>query len=262
MYIFEIITPGTNLARPDFPWRSKINLQLSILKSSFFQANLALNKFNLEMQRTFPPLDLSVETWERKLHRRKALQNIVRDEHRQCGLALNEEEIKFQADIRFKREEWDQGRIPERLLSSPSLYARAFLFALDNFDKTLRKLAKEAGVPTGVQKLHDTFGIKFPDMRNVRNSTQHIEDRSRGLDQKLNPIISKPFNNGSINDQGTGTIILGGLCNSSYGATMSNGEYGEVDVTVESMEHLQQILEGVLQCFTWEGPKCHEPESS
>ena len=55
--------------------------------------------------------------------------------------------------------------------------------------------------------------------------------------------------------------MLNCLNGSSYGSTMSDGHYGEVDVSPESMIKLQEILQAVLQAFKWKGPRQHMPSA-
>ena len=145
----------------------------------------------------------------------------------------------------------------------PFIYARAFLYALDAFDKFLGVLAKEANVPEEVAKFHAQIAEEFPHLRGVRNTAQHLEDRARGLGagKSPQPLDLKPITNSLINAPDGGVLALNCLNGSRYGSTMSDGHYGEIDVSPESMERLQKILEGVLQSFKWRGPKRHAPNA-
>jgi hypothetical protein len=144
----------------------------------------------------------------------------------------------------------------------PFLYARAFLYALDAFDKILGVLAREAGVPPKLAEWHAQIEIQFPNLRGVRNTAQHIEDRGRGLGAGRNPqpLDLKPIDNNFIKAPG-GALVLNSLNGTKYGSTMADGHYGEVDVSPHSMEQLQRILVGVLECFQWHGPKQHLPNA-
>jgi hypothetical protein len=42
---------------------------------------------------------------------------------------------------------------------------------------------------------------------------------------------------------------------------MADGHYGEVDVSPESMNHLQTILKEVLNSFKWKGSPQHKPSA-
>ena len=92
------------------------------------------------------------------------------------------DEARFEAEVRFKREQWSNGRIPREFEHNvPFLYARAFLYALDAFDKFLGVLSETKGSPEEVAKLHERMELAFPHLRGVRNSAQHLEDRARSL---------------------------------------------------------------------------------
>ena len=159
--------------------------------------------------------------------------------------------------------QWSEGRVPREFEHNlPFIYARAFLYALDAFDKFLGVLSREVNVPTQLRTFHSQVAEAFPDLRRVRNTAQHLEDRARGLGAGRNPqpLELKPVNNALIAAP-SGALVLNCLNGSKYGSTMADGHYGEVDVSPESMAQLQKILQSVLQSFTWRGPMQHAPSA-
>jgi hypothetical protein len=110
--------------------------------------------------------------------------------------------------------------------------------------------------------MYTRFSIAFPHLRGVRNSSQHMEDRSRGLGAGRNPkpLELKPIDNGLIKSEG-GALVLNSLNGTKYGNTMADGHYGEVDVSPASMEALNAIFQDILNAFTWKGSKCHLPSN-
>lgn len=260
--VFEIVTPGTWLDHEDSDWSWKIQNQLASLKSQFFEANAALNLF--ASAQSIRPSFADRENWERDSQRRSEIQRAIEQER--GGLRSREdwEEIHFEVEVRFKREKWSNGRVPREFEHNlPFIYARAFLYALDAFDKFLGVLAKEENVPEQVALFQAQIAETFPHLRGVRNTAQHLEDRARGLGagQNPQPLDLKPITNSSINAPGGGGLFLNSLIDSRYGSTMSDGHYGEIDVSADSMQHLQHILDGVLQSFKWRGPKQHAPSA-
>jgi hypothetical protein len=174
------------------------------------------------------------------------------------------DEIHFESEVRFKRERWSSGGVPREFEHNlPFIYARAFLYALDAFDKLLGVLSKEPNVPEQIAKYHAQIDEYFLNLRGVRNTAQHLEDRARGFGAGRNPqpLKLKPITNSLINAPGGGVLALNCLNGSRYGSTMSDGHYGEIDVSPESMRRLQKILEGVLQSFKWRGPRQHAPSA-
>src|SRR5690606_26510642 len=121
------------------------------------------------------------ENWERDAQRRSEIRREIEQEY--GGFPGHEQwdEINFKTEVRFKREKWSNGFQPREFEHNlPFIYARAFLYAIDSFDKFLGVLSREDGVPEIVAELHGQVGEAFPDLRGVRNSAQHLEDRSRG----------------------------------------------------------------------------------
>ena len=260
MFVFEIVVPGTWLNYEDRDWSWEVEGQIRHLQSQFFEANAALNLF-IQTQGMRPSF-ANKETRERDSQRRYEIQQII--ERERAGTSTHDgwDEIRFEVEVRFKREQWSSGRIPREFeYNAPFVYARAFLYALDAFDKFLGVLSKTKSVPAELIKLHGMMASAFPHLREVRNSVQHLEDRSRLLNQKGKRIDLKPINNSMVNAPGGGVLMLNCLNGSNYGSTMSDGHYGEVEVSPKSMIKLQEILQAVLQVFKWKGPKQHAPSA-
>lgn len=261
MFVFEILKPGTWLNYEDRDWTWKIQIQLQSLESHFFEANGALNMF-MQAQSNRPVL-MNRDGRQRDLERRSEITNGLEKQYGGFELPDEWQAIRFESDVRFKREKWSEGRIPREFEHNlPFLYARAFLYALDAFDKFLGVLVRETNIPSQVAEYHAKLAEIFPDLRAVRNTTQHLEDRSRGLGAGRNPkpLEFKPINNGHIKAS-SGALVLNCLNGSKYGSTMADGHYGEIDVSPDSMQQLQQILQAVLNSFEWRGPKQHAPSA-
>ncbi|MEJ5991668.1 hypothetical protein WG902_16815 [Ramlibacter sp. PS3R-8] len=233
--------------------------QLQALTSQFFEANLALNLF---VASSSTPSFASRDAWERDAQRRSEIRNAVESELGGWGVA-DWEAVHLESELRFKREKWSNGSVPREFEHKvPFLYARAFLYALDAFDKILGALSREPQVPSQVSDWHAQVEVQFPHLRGVRNTSQHVEDRGRGLGAGRNPqpLDLKPIDNNFIKAPG-GALVLNSLNGSRYGSTMADGHYGEIDVSPQSMEQVQRILVGVLGSFRWQGPKQHLPHA-
>jgi hypothetical protein len=258
MIVFEVVTPGTRLDYEDRDWAWRTQGLLQSLQSQFFEANTALNLFidALSIRRPF----VDRKNWERDSEHRSEIRYAIQQERGGFQSWENWDEIHFETEVRFKREKWANGSVPREFEHNLTFtYARAFLYALDAFDKFLGVLAKE-GVPAEVATHHAKIADAFPHLRGVRNTAQHLEDRARGLGAGRNPqpLELKPIKNEFANTPG-GVLILNALNGSKYGSTMSDGHYGEIDVPPESMQRLKDILEAVLTSFKWSGPRQHAP---
>ncbi|MHC8395970.1 hypothetical protein ACYZT8_20380 [Pseudomonas sp. LB3P93] len=251
MLVFEIVVPGIRLDYEDFDWTLKIDPLLYGLQRQFLDANVALNLFAQAEQQVaalYTP-----EARKQGSHRRnEILQEAIQAAMPQIGFNGNVDymNIVLEADIRFKHERWSAGRPPSAFAQAAQLiYAKAFLFALDGFDKYLGVLSKTEGVPGEIAKIHEQIVEFFPDLRGVRNSAHHMEDRVRALGPGEKPLKLQPSN----------ALVLDNLGGSRYGSTMGDGHFGEVDVSVESLSALQGILNDVHGAFKWVGPKQHLP---
>lgn len=259
MYIFEIVKPGTWLVAEDRGWSWEIEGLLRNLEGQFYEANLALNMFLHSMSRDRE--DMSRERWEADSNRRSEIRRELEgkvDNPYDCDTW---DDLHFQTELIFKREQWESGRLPREFQHNQAfMHARSFLYALDSFDKFLNVLKEQNNVPDKINELHDKFGEVFPDLRGVRNTSQHMEDRSRGLGAGRNPkpLELKPIDNQLIKAE-NGALVLNSLNGTKYGNTMADGHYGEVDVSPNSMEELRQIFQKVLDSFEWKGPKNHLP---
>lgn len=258
MQIFEIFVPGSSLDYQSQTPREIWDLESVIdsLVSQFFEANLALHLFeNVERKEYETP---SMEAWQRRGERMREMEMIV-EEERGPSTDFFKEDIRLEADARLKREEWTAGQMPSDLESRiPFLYAKAFLSALDGFDKLLRVLAENKRSPAVIDDLHKRLVAAFPDLRGVRNSIQHHEKRVRSLDRNLKQLDLKPITNGMVPPE-LKVLALSNLHGSKLSTTMDNGSYGEIDVSPESMKVLQAILQEAVDAFAWSGPKRHLP---
>lgn len=259
MHIFEIIIPGTWLVSDDRDWAWEIEEILRCLEEQFYEANFALNMFFHAI--SHDKEDMSIANWEADSDRWFAIQRELESQLGSPYERQNRDDIHLQTEILFKREKWQSGRLPSEFKKKKAfIYARAFLYALDSFEKFLNVLKQQPQVPQTVSELHVKFSSIFPQLRGVRNSAQHMEDRSRGLGAGKNPkpLELKPIENGTFSAP-DGAIILDYLNGTKYGNTMADGHYGEVDVSPSSMKSLTSIFQSLLDSFEWKGPKRHLP---
>jgi hypothetical protein len=128
------------------------------------------------------------------------------------------------------------------------IYAKSFVQALDNFQRILKILSTYPTLPNGIPEIENKLLEFFPDLRGVRNSMQHMEDRIRGLDNKNKPLKLQPINDGFINAP-NGAYAFDNLHDTKFKTTMSNGYYGEIDISRQSMINLQEIINSVFDLF-------------
>ena len=260
MYIFELVKPGSRIKSEDREFAWKFESLLRHLETAFYDANISLNFFEHERNSQSHRDASSLEQWTSDFQRRQILEQQVREEFGYQPYE-NQDVVRFEAEVRLKREKWGRGSIPlNHQHQFIFLHAKSFLYAMDTIDKFLKVLSEEPGSPHKIRDLHAQIGKDFPDLRAVRNSAQHLEDRARGLGagRVPKPLKLKPLDNGFINAP-QGALMLNNLFGTKFGCTMADGHYGEVDISAESLHKLQLVIQEVFNSFEWEGPKDHLP---
>jgi len=258
MFIFEIVRPGSWLVTDDKDWRFKITALIDQLSSSFFEANIALNKFTEFNEVQIPSHEERLATFYKNSDKRSEIRKKICEE-----TGLNEikdgHELHFLIERRFNIERWANGEPPEVFKSCEMrIYANAFLFALDNIFETLKKLAREPGVPESVTKIYDDAIGLFPGLRQVRNSAHHLEDRVRFIGDNHKPIKIKPFETKTVKSTGQ-AMVIGMIEGNNYGFTMGDGKFGSIPVSPETLSMIQKVVQDVYEAFEWKGIKEHMP---
>lgn len=257
MYIFEINIPGAWLGYEDRDWTHQVEMLLRSMESQFYEANLTLNMFI--QAASFGRAAPSKEQWEADAERQRQIREEVEKKYPDEFDPNTWDAVRLETDVLFKREQWGAGRLPREFEHNQIfIFARAFLYSIDSFEKFLKTLSETEGAPDALKDIHTKFLELFPDLRGVRNSAQHLEDRVRGLGVGTKPLDLKPIENGMVSAP-NGALMLNCLNGSKYGNTMANGHYGEVDVSTASIQGLQEIFQEVLNLFKWTGPGRHLP---
>jgi hypothetical protein len=263
MYIAETKFPGTWLDHDDQEWSQDVRTLLDILPRALAEACVALTWF--ERQRANQAREASSdadslrEEWETETERLREIEADIREEMDVDPFDFEaQREIRRQARIRLKREKWKSGEWPQsyehRLIF---MHAKSFLHSIDRIRKTLRELETLEGVPESVEDVGERFNNAFPDLRRVRNTTAHVEDRARGL-FRGEELDLKPIQNSLISAP-EGAIAIENLNGNRFGSIMENGEYGEVEISAAKIEVLTDCIQSVIEAFDWRGPARHYP---
>lgn len=172
----------------------------------------------------------------------------------EANAALNLFQDACRIEDQSERDIEAQGGAPKHLRRwHPFIYARSFLFSLDYFQCLLGQIAQDDRSPDKVKAVIEKMNILIPDIRHVRNSAHHIEQRIESLHHK-SPIYTKPIDNEFIYAP-QGGMIIGSLMMDRLSYTMQNGEVGGVSVNEETMLFFAEIYQEILCSFEWQGPK-------
>lgn len=138
----------------------------------------------------------------------------------------------------------------------PTMHARSFVYALDEIEKALEILEKNANMPESLARIKQEWSAAFPHLSEVRNSAHHMADRVRGKRRKKD-IDPAPVSVPGIETSG-GVMFLNVLRNRNYGITLGEGVYREVSISRESLEVARNLVQRVIDSFSWEGlPTLH-----
>ena len=167
--------------------------------------------------------------------------------------------IELEAEVLAKREAWQQGKLPRTYQDRlPTHHAHSFLLGIDGTAKCLDTLAKKHGAPSGVRRAREDFYEFFPDLREVKNSVAHYEDRVQGL-QYGQPIPTKPVVNYPMVHAPNGAMMIDCLSNDRFFTTMRDGEVGEISVNRISLRAATYAVQQVIVAFDWVGAPSHHP---
>lgn len=255
---FERRLPGTWINLPDQNAASEIRTQLYLVTSAFDEATMALVLF--EHAQREPARAPDRDEWEADSQRRAEISRALEQQSARTPFDRDAwEKARVEADRILMREKWERGIVPRQIRHHlPFIYAKAFLAAADSIGKILMCLAERAAVPAETGVACRAFYDSFPELREVRNSVQHIEDRGRGLGRGGKALDLKPVNAGGIEAEG-GALILNNLNGNRYGSTMADGHFGEIEVSATSLATMRDRIEAVMSSLPWKGPPDIEP---
>jgi hypothetical protein len=234
MIVFDLIKPGT--------WTncSEIDALLRNLEKEFYKANISLNLFNKSNAENNP-----LEVIQNRISEIKnGSETIIFDEtidYSKIG------DIILEKEINSKKKKWENGVAPDEFRHMEKfIHAESFLFAFDLFGQFLR-LIKGSKKSPKIDSVYKDFQETFPDIRDIRNSAHHVEDRVRGKAKIKNKEVNiKPLD---------GALFIGTFFDLAYNFTKADGSLGQIEISKESMLKLKKIVENLYECFEWTGQK-------
>lgn len=258
MIVAELTYPGSFIENEPRESAHQARTLLYVAESHLAEAAISLSQF-AATRGGDPSAEARMEDSRRRGERKREIEEEMRADLDDPWDRERMDEIRFEAERRVRREEWQNGKLPQSYRHQlPILNAKMFVYSLDALEKILRVLEDEDAAPEPVGDAHDRFVESFGSLRDVRNSSLHIEDRARGLDHRSEPLDLEPVDTDAIKAE-SGALILNSLEGASFGATSADGEYERVDVTVDSLQEARDCLQDAIDAFDWRGPKSISP---
>jgi hypothetical protein len=143
---------------------------------------------------------------------------------------------------------------PQYLHRLPFVHAHTILYGLDGISRALQRLASTDGAPSGLTRIANDFASDFPELKFVRDSSHHLEDRALGLDQRGKPLDLKPITSGPIQSTTGGVLALDNLEDESLCFTGVDGNYHRVAMSSSSLRKAQSSVQDAINQFDWSGP--------
>ncbi|MEJ8326050.1 hypothetical protein WKI40_23250 [Kosakonia sacchari] len=252
MYVLELHCKGSLVSVTDENRRHELQSILTSLIDCFFEANTSLNLFNNELENkhkkiSFDALEIK-SSWEERRDRLIEIEKEIQVKYDTCDYDSHGRML-YEANVILKKEEWSR-EIPPRQMNHNRIFifAKSFLYSLDTIREILRVISENENASSERVEIFKSMDASLPELREVRNSAHHLEDRIRGIGKHKKKI--------SLQSSG---LVLNNLVGTKYGCTMADGDYGEVDVSSETLEIVQKIVQRALDSFEWIGEPNHFP---
>lgn len=248
MEILELFKDGNWIDNEDSQLACNVERIIEQLESCFNEALVSLILFDREKEKL---LDATKSKKERLEDREKRIKIRASIEHEyDLSVFGNYDKLSRKVKSILNQEKLNEGKLPNFLQNRLSfVYAKSFLYSLDTIEKLINTLSNQIGDSAEISKIKSMMGEKFPNLRHVRDSSHHIEDRVLGKHRKK-VIELQPINSDGIKTNG-GVLVLSHLSGSSFSCTMCDGHLGKVDVTRETLNIVRDIIQRIIDSFKW-----------
>lgn len=270
--IFGLVTKGQRIqvkgdATADFQQAQQTDELITAMINAYWDAHLSLSLFSQTHTETWARVRFeNSQKFMRERHERDLRKYEIERELSTGRESLEEEsKIKERAELLHRQERWAAGEMPfDFQVRMPSLYAHSFLTAVDMIGKLLLALKQEPGASPDIEAAEERFACEFKNVRLIRNSALHLEDRIRNIGARKknpSPLVAKPVQGYGIhNPNNIGDVrILGALYGNQLVYLLDNGETAHIEVSEKTLAGLQPILQLALDAFNWQGPPKHHP---
>ena len=253
MYIVELTFPGQQLQSSDKEWATKMERLLNYLADNLVEAAIALFEYENDKQhpKSKHPTDRNEEEWTQD---REMIANFTRNilaGRDERSLTRDEaDDIRERARMGLYRTRWASGSLLPRdyTMRYGFIYAKMYIFALDNIGKLLNVLEREPGAPSSIVGISDAYYHDLAPLKDVRDSAHHMEDRARGLGKNQKPVDRSP--NDSLFGNG---MALNNMVGNLYSTLLSNGRSGEVEIGTYNLSLATATVQAVIKSFDWLG---------
>ena len=255
MFIVTWTKPGVFIEGVEGNIGHKASTIFSSLENQLLDANVSLNLFYQDRTKGLPlPREDLEAHWESERLERQVAEAELNAQYGVVPFSDHDATIKRHADVELhmRRKKWESGEPPiSHLASLVWIHARSFVFAIDAYTRFFKQLIalghKEEDLTAILHELHE----RVPFMREVRNTVNHIDERSMGKrrirgklqDIELQELDTSPFK---------GKILFNSVLNGNrFGCTLEDGSYGEIEISEKTLLAVLDCLIRGYRVFEW-----------
>jgi len=242
MYIFELTYTGSFLDFPEKEVGFEIQQLLYGLEGILTEAAISLSMFESFEEKK----SIDKNKWKKDAELRSRISNEIREDAGEDYFE-NFEKYHFLAEKKLREEKIRLGDLPQSYKHKiPFIHAHTFVYAVDSFGKFIEELSDYEGASKSIQNCVDKFNEELPSVRKIRNSTLHIEDRSRGYGPPWDKKKGKKMNL-------SGFLGLSNLENNFLCYTIDDGSYQRVEISIGVFELILDLAQKTIDSFNWQG---------
>ncbi|MDN7812061.1 hypothetical protein [Burkholderia gladioli] len=240
--ILVLETPGSHI-KSDVDGITHAESLIHFMISTFYEANLLMCKFiKFPRIRMEPPTDAEREA-RSKL--RRSIEVEVENEvgkHFDIGIM----QYMRHVDRRMRLMELRDGTVPPTLASREIfIIARQFICNISSIRLCISGLEEYGVAIDNLQQIGREMDEAYPDLKEVRNSIQHMEDRMQFIGRGKYKKIQMA--------DGAGGAMFDCLIGDVYHTVMVNGEIGKIPVRFDVLMHVCNCIQRVINSYEWEG---------
>jgi hypothetical protein len=248
----EITIRGTWISGMGQEFSRDVEASLRSMESGLRGAAVALALFEEAHARMAEAPAL--HEWELAQRERRQASEMLSKQHPR--LDAYSAEGRLEVEVIVKKHRWAKGQWPRDYSHEVTfIYARSFVYSLDQIGKTIKGLARFHELSEGkrdrLAEIQARLDTSVPGITSVRDSAHHVEQRvlRRGYVNRRQVDI-EPDN---------GFMSVSNLFGTRLHYTAADGSQQEVDVSSGTLASAQRVVQEAHDVFEWMGPPRHLP---
>lgn len=272
MRVFEITFPGDRPRLASRDESSEANWILRAMASQLASAAVSLHLFEqADAAMTAALSSISSDREQMEAQEGAAIDELLAEAESARGIPLSFEEraiasyqLREEGARRARQKRWAAGVPPETYRrQAPFTHAAALVHVLDVFDRLLGHLVENwKGTHPGLEKVKAAFQTAIPDLKDVRHSLAHIDERLRieaTLGKKTYRIVGADREIGNLSLTNYRMLVVDRSKKPNEVDRTVPGRVGSIPIVVDTVEAVRVALQAAIDEFQWDGDRRYEP---